>query len=263
MAMDGQTIHTDIFSQRPTAGFDAIGDYDMKNRVTTPILVYNEFRSLIHAIARAGHLVHSTIMWIALKLYPEFIKHKDGDGNSVLHIIVANNIYYRSRVLDHHRHHQQQHQQSATAALIPEPQVWERSMLSMILDKDRALASVPDKRGRLPLHLLLVHYGQTKEQYEDLKKQHNGFDSESGFTLNIQESINEILNAYPSAIEITDPSSGLLPFMLAASVRHMPLDIIFDLLIRNPTLVTSSCVTVKRKRDTDSENLHPPTKKMI
>lgn len=226
MAMDGQPI-TPLHKHRPT------------------------YWSVTHAIARAGHRMHSAVMWLALLLYPESISSKDADGNCVLHIIASNSIYYRSLV-----HHHQQLCAEASSFMEMHTQAWEQtsfhaweqSPLQMILSKGKIHASIPDKNGRLPLHLLLVSYEKNQEQYAMLKNQQRDFDSEGGFTLNVQDSIDALLNAFPTAIEARDPLTGLLPFMLAASVRSMPLDIIYNLLIRDPTLV-NSWKTSKRKYD--------------
>jgi len=121
-----------------------------------------------------------------------------------------------------------------------------------------------DKNGRLPLHLILVSNDKTLQQYKMLKRQQHDFDSECGFTLNIEQSVDELLHAYPSAIEARDPLTGLLPFMLAASIRSMPLDVIYKLLIRNPTLVnfSNTITTLKRKRN-HVLDLTSSSKKMI
>ena len=223
MAMDGQPITT--LGHRPTLW------------------------SVPHAIARAGHLMHSALMWLALKFYPDSFMNQDTDGNSILHIIASNSTYYRSHV----RLHQQQRADHGGSFIQTQVNEWEQSPLQMVLATGNALASVPDKIGRLPIHLILVNYEKTTKQFKALKEQQHDFDSECGFTLNVQESLDELLQAYPSAIQARDPQTTLLPFMLAASVPDMPLDIIYNLLIRDPTLV-SPTVTCKRKVDATSRS---------
>ncbi len=75
------------------------------------------------------------------------------------------------------------------------------------------MASVPDAKGRLPLHVLL-EAGMQWVGEPVLNCDSNG-ENDVGDSLLLQS----LMDVYPRALEIKDGETGLLPFMIAATPK--------------------------------------------
>ena len=93
-------------------------------------------------------------------------------------------------------------------------------------------ASVHNREGRLPLHLLLIHN-------EDYSAFQHSFDSgrNTGIKMESLPDVKAMIEANPRALDSIEPVSGLHPFMLAAVNNTIPLDIVCLLLSRNPVVL--------------------------
>mmetsp|Transcript_6871 Transcript_6871/g.8678 ORF Transcript_6871/g.8678 Transcript_6871/m.8678 type:complete len:378 (+) Transcript_6871:444-1577(+) len=87
-----------------------------------------------------------------------------------------------------------------------------KSMIQYLLQQEDTSASVMNRDGRLALHLAI----------------HSGQDYETG--------IKPILEAYTQALTVPDPVTMLYPFMLAALKECACIDVIFHLLLVDPSL---------------------------
>jgi ankyrin repeat protein len=112
-------------------------------------------------------------------------------------------------------------------------------MAKIILDGYPNAAYLEDKSGKLPFHLA-IEAGMPWDEIESLLK------------------IN------PHAIPKTDPTTGLLPFMMAAQGRSYEprekLNTVFRLLISSPDVVLSS---IERVNDTGSYMPSPPKRRRL
>jgi len=99
-------------------------------------------------------------------------------------------------------------------------------------------ASHQNDVGRLPVHILLANHGSTISSVSNLRSR-IGIDSDSNLALryNLSDLLSSLISAHPDSLESPDGVTGLYPFMLAASIPSIGVDIIYELLRMNPTLV--------------------------
>jgi len=104
------------------------------------------------------------------------------------------------------------------------------SVIELVINPAPKSAQIPNRRGRLPLHLALVH-GKSWKQ-----------------------GVREIFSAYPEALNIRDPELRLYPFMLAAVAEDNSLTTVFQLLRHNPGVLCDG-LTTKGLKECNEENL--------
>jgi len=91
-----------------------------------------------------------------------------------------------------------------------------RSMVQYLLQQAPGSANIEDRDGRLPLHLAIVHGSDLKSV------------------------VDPILVAAPQDIAASDPLTNLKPFMLAASNDYTTLDVVYRLLVIDPSLLETT-----------------------
>jgi ankyrin repeat protein len=87
------------------------------------------------------------------------------------------------------------------------------SVIEILLRASAESASVPDPKGRLPLHLAL---GSGKRWDQGIK---------------------DIISCFPDALAVVDPCTGLAPFQLAAEGSKTDLTTIFEIIRSSPSLL--------------------------
>jgi ankyrin repeat protein len=90
-----------------------------------------------------------------------------------------------------------------------------RSLVQFILDNAPSSADIQDSDGRLPIHLAIVK------------------------NRDLSSAVLPIIAAYPGSIAAIDPYTNLKPFLLAASHDNASLDLIFRLVVLEPSLVNA------------------------
>jgi ankyrin repeat protein len=90
-----------------------------------------------------------------------------------------------------------------------------RSLVQFILDNAPSSADIHDGDGRLPIHLAIVK------------------------NRDLSSAVQPIIAAHPGSISAIDPYTNLKPFLLAASHNNASLDLIFRLVVLEPSLVNA------------------------
>lgn len=144
------------------------------------------------------------ILNVIIKLYPGQAKEQDEDGNFPLSILVAN---FRN---------------PSTTTTTQQSKLLidcanECVIMIKIINLNPDAVRTPNREGRLPLHSALG--SGTRDWY-------NG--------------VQILIDLYPESINITDPRTRMLPFMLAGSSICSCIDTIYHLLRGNPELVVQS-----------------------
>lgn len=126
---------------------------------------------------------------------------------------------------------------------------------SRLLESNTEAASVFDRGGRLPLHLALQYCKRNQQEMFSMKRQECDSHSVDGYELQSVPMIEALVAANPEALNCVEPSTGLFPFLLAASGDNTEgLDIVFSLLSLNLTVLENSTVlspqgNTKKKRE--------------
>ena len=218
---------------------------------------------LLHAIARLGCKGHAAIMWLALKLYPHLIRLKDEHGNLPIHVAAQNSLHYLSQ------RSQQDNEQDAlkniegdddnffesmrtptesflAKGLVPKKlKRWQQPPIIMILQKDPQSAAIPNKDGSLPLHQFILHHDANAVKILEQKAYHdhcissNSFD---GYHMGSFATVKALTCEHPLALTTPDFKTGLHPFLLAASMKTISLDVIYFLLSENPFYIVSHSI---------------------
>ncbi len=128
---------------------------------------------------------------------------------------------------------------------------WDQPPILHILrsEEGRRTASIPDGKGRLPLHLLLSNHDMNHSQLEGINTffdQNLGDDREQipttsnkrGYAMDSAIVVRELVNAYPNSVHCVDPTNGFYPFFTAASSKTLPLDVVYFLLSQNLDILT-------------------------
>lgn len=223
--------------------------------------------NIVHSITRYGFGAHATLMWVALRLYPHLAQEYDHDENLALHLAVKQQIFCRSHkslggpctgTCEGNKRcpHGDQPSQSNENGPVPMDMdvvtetdnitEHEKSPISMILESYPFAASGFDKDGRLPLHLLLIHHEENKalldsinDRFNDVYSSGQGPTTRHKYEMNTLTIVKEMVEANPRALDWLEPSTGLPPFMFAASAPTMSLDIVYTLLLENPIILES------------------------
>ena len=220
--------------------------------------------NILDVISRFGHRIDQEVMLLALKLYLRFAREISPTGSLTLHEAAKIQISYKNR-----------RQTSATTVyrktdtLINCPVTRRVSMsFSKLLESNTSAASVFDRGGRLPLHLALQYCKRNQQEMFSMKRQECDSHSVDGYELQSVPMIEALVAANPEALNCVEPSTGLCPFLLAASDNTAVLDIVFSLLSLNPTVLQNATVlspqgNTKRKRECPdvilSPSVTPPT----
>jgi len=128
---------------------------------------------MVHSLVEVG-LCWQELLEVALELYPEQVLEQDGLGRTPLAIAVTGgrrNKDLCQRELPFHE------------------------VIQLLLKQSKEAARIPDRRGRLPLHIA----------------------AEAGRDLFRKGGIKDIIFAEPRALETRDPKTGMYPFMIAAT----------------------------------------------
>ncbi len=223
--------------------------------------------NVLHSITRYGFGAHSTLMWLGLKLYPHLAQEYDHDGNLALHLAAKQQIYCRSHKsvggprtppCETNKPHLNGDHPSLSNEHGPVPMdieietesdniaEYEKSPISMIIQSYPLAASVFDKDDCVPLHLLLIHHEENKalldainERFKDVYISGHGPTTRHMYEMDTLSIVKEMVEANPHALEWLEPSTGLPPFMFAASAPTMPLDVVYTLLSENPIVLES------------------------
>mmetsp|Transcript_5016 Transcript_5016/g.9531 ORF Transcript_5016/g.9531 Transcript_5016/m.9531 type:complete len:465 (+) Transcript_5016:584-1978(+) len=207
--------------------------------------------NIIHAIARYGHRAPSAVMSYALKLYPEYVMRDDDVGNLPLHVAISScQIYYKSYRYELDQGERQlrttydnqlkYHVANQNTAAIQKPLHMYRNPISMLVYMDSSAASRCDPNGRLPLHSLILHQGENSKMFESITNCLGYFTR--GHHFDPLSTLKYVMDANPNALEYPEPSTGLFPFLLAATSNlATSLDSIFLLLKENPAVLEASC----------------------
>lgn len=208
--------------------------------------------NIVHAITRYGPRAPSVVMSCALKLYPDHAMSCDDVGNLPLHVAVSNcQVDYKS-----YRYALEQEKRSS----FPSHENQLRCVnhgeyatpISMLVDIDSSAASKCDANGRLPLHLLILHQHENSKMFESMTDRVGYFTR--GHHFDPLSNLKCVMDANPTALEYPEPTTGLCPFLLAASTGNHTgmLDTIFLLLTANPGILVARCSSFqsmsKRKR---------------
>jgi len=101
---------------------------------------------------------------------------------------------------------------------LADSQSYTQFVVECLLDACPKAASIPDKEGRLPLHVAVL---------DTLMTWHKG-------------GVRELTYSYPNALRKADPSSGLVPFLAsaeAATKSRLHLSTTYELLLAAPEMV--------------------------
>lgn len=210
------------------------------------------FWNILHVIIRYGHRAHAAVMWTCLRLYPHLASLFDRNGDLSLHIACKQQLF--NRCMPANKNHLGRTVSSTStkddafslSSFNPAPKLdelneiqleetrqWEQSTISMLLECYPFAASVTNREGRLPLHLLLMNN-------EDNKALLHLSEGGGNNGMQIMESLPDVkamIEANPRALDSIDPVSGLHPFMLAAVSNTIPLDIVYFLLSESPIVL--------------------------
>ena len=111
-------------------------------------------------------------------------------------------------------------------------------ILEEILPRFPEACQVTDKRGQLPLHILIdaiSHHQSCHQEKEPNDQTHGDSDALAGIRL--------LLKQYPQALHQRDRRTGLYPWQQAAVGAGADLTLIYTLLRREPTLAEpTSCI---------------------
>ena len=217
----------------------------------------NDNWNILDVISRFGHRIDQEVMLLALKLYLRFAREISPNGSLTLHEAAKIQISYKNR-----------RQTSATTVYrktdnLNCPVTRRVSMsFSKLLESNTSAASVFDRGGRLPLHLALQYCKRNQQEMFSMKRQECDSHSVDGYELQSVPMIEALVAANPEALNCVEPSTGLCPFLLAASDNTAVLDIVFSLLYLNPTVLQNSTVhstqgNTKRKRECPDVILSP------
>lgn len=219
--------------------------------------------NMIHAIARYGHAAPSAVMWYALHLHSTQDKQSDIKDHALHVAISSSQICYKSYryALDQakacikesscnqcqrsvHAKYDANRVNDYSTTIYTNP-------MSMLLEKDSHAATRKDYQGRLPLHLFIMNQRYNSNEFDVIRK---NFESNLLFSRGYDYdpiSVTKILiDANPYALEFPEPSSGLYPFMLAASNNTATLDTVFLLLSENPGILEVASSSSFTKKDT-------------
>lgn len=160
---------------------------------------------IVHAILETGGSLR--IVKHVLNLYPQDIVRRDADDGATLLMLAVSNVSTEPELL--------------TFLLDAEEQWKGNQSQHTKQDFERTVASVPNKKGRLPLHQAVI----------------------SGRTL--QNGVRELVQAEPRAVETRDVETSMYPFCLAAipSFRwdNTCMDTVYELLRHAPHLLHQYC----------------------
>ena len=115
----------------------------------------------------------------------------------------------------------------------------------MILQKDPQSAAIPNKDGSLPLHQFILHHDANavkkleQKAYYDYCISNDSFD---GYRMGSFATVKALTCEHPLALTVPDFKTGLHPFLLAASMKTISLDVIYFLLSENPFYIVSHSI---------------------
>ena len=218
---------------------------------------------LLHAIARIGCKGHAAIMWLALKLYPHLIRLKDEHGNLPIHVAAQNSLHYLSQrsqqdTGDSLKKIEVDDDKNVESTMTPTESFlakglvpkklkrWQQPPIIMILQKDPQSAAIPNKDGSLPLHQFILHHDANAVKKLEQKAYHDhcmSNDSFDGYHMGSFATVKALTCEHPLALTTPDFKTGLHPFMMAASMKTIPLDVIYFLLSENPFYIVSHCIS--------------------
>ena len=132
----------------------------------------------------------------------------------------------------------------------------------MVLKQYQSVAFRLDTNGRLPLHLALMYHRRNQEKLAAIATKKSGEKDDNSEDSSIYEEegsaaggvdddyiiysvplIKALVQTNPKALEHTEPSTGLYPFLLAASNdTSSTLDMVFFLVYSNPNVVANNAL---------------------
>ena len=142
----------------------------------------------------------------------------------------------------------------------------------MVLKQYQSAAFRLDTNGRLPLHLALIHHRRNRERLAAIATKESGEKDDNSDDSSIYEEegsaaggvdddyiiysvplIKALVQTNPKALEHAEPSTGLYPFLLAASNdTSSTLDMLFFLVYSNPNVVANNALFLGRKMEPSS-----------
>ena len=141
----------------------------------------------------------------------------------------------------------------------------------MLLMQDQSVAFMLDTNGRLPLHLALIYHRPNREILAAIIAANNESEETDNYNEDAHEEegsaatgagdyiiysvplIKALVRANPKALGHAEPSTGLYPFLLAASNdTSSTLDMVFFLLYSNPSVVVNNVLLLRRKIEPSS-----------
>mmetsp|Transcript_23742 Transcript_23742/g.35646 ORF Transcript_23742/g.35646 Transcript_23742/m.35646 type:complete len:406 (-) Transcript_23742:592-1809(-) len=183
----------------------------------------------IHALAAVN--CNPRLLRFAVKIFPEQVEERDERGRLPLHIACRKTCAYNLEPADLNQNDGDLNASSSCTSSDCNGQANEKlfpteliSILNPLLESHPQSASIPDKAGRLPLHLAIVR----------------GRSWHSGVEL--------LFRAAPDVISKRDVETGLYPFQLALASKKSDLTTAYRLLRASPTLIQSGIGQGIRKR---------------
>lgn len=156
--------------------------------------------NIIHAASAAN--IPRAVLKLVLLLHPDDVSKADGNCQLPLHI----------------------------AASTPKQPWWDNgadslderpSLVQLLLEINPSAASFIDNRMQLPLHRAVERA------------------TRGGAAISLDSDVKRIVEAYPEALQVKDPNSGLYPFMQAAIGDHASLATVYFLLRESPHVVSA------------------------
>lgn len=194
----------------------------------------SQFSGILHAASAVE--CPRVVLKIASLLYPDELDRTDEDGRTPL-MIAAQTPVFKDRDLTDggyallgdvvYGNESGDSNGPSDIDVDDQEQAQQPSVVEVLLqsaqESGRLVASVPDKRGNLPIHIALVSG----------KKWGSG--------------IKQLLRAHPNALFAPHAPSGLYPFMLAAVGNHDDIDTVYGLLRHSPSLVEELLAKERRE----------------